>query len=69
LTNLAGEVQEIRMMAPGKRTLFLNGRIANRLGSSIDSAIRERQREVNMCGSVWFSLSSTQLWRGNYGSI
>lgn len=34
-----GEVQRILMMAPGKRTLFLNGRIAKRLGSSTDSAM------------------------------
>lgn len=40
------------MMAPGKRTLFLNGRIPSRLGSSTDSAIiavgeerKKRERE------------------------
>jgi len=36
---LVGEVQRILMMAPGKRTLFLKGRIAKRLGSSTDSAM------------------------------
>lgn len=36
---LLGEVQRIRMMAPGKRTLFLKGRIARRLGSSANSTI------------------------------
>jgi hypothetical protein len=36
---LLGEVQRMRIMAPGKSTLFLNGRIANRLGNSTDSAI------------------------------
>lgn len=48
--NLVGEVQRIRIIAPGKSTLFLKGRIANRFGSSIDSAmcyVRERERELN----------------------
>lgn len=37
--NLLGEVQRILMIAPGNNTLFLNGRIAKRLGRSTDSAI------------------------------
>lgn len=37
--NLLGEVQRIRIMAPGKRTLFLKGRIPSLPGSSTDSPI------------------------------
>lgn len=46
--NLLGEVHRIRMMAPGKRTLFLKGRIPRRLGSSTDSAMfgSEEKRTV-----------------------
>jgi hypothetical protein len=48
---LLGEVQRMRIMAPGKSTLFLNGRIANRLGNSTDSAIfsagKEERKERN----------------------
>lgn len=39
LKHLLGEVQRIRIIAPGRRTLFLNGRIPSRFGSSTDSAI------------------------------
>lgn len=39
LNYLLGDVQRMRMMAPGRRTLFLKGKIARRLGSSTDSAI------------------------------
>lgn len=48
--NLLGEVHRIRMMAPGKRTLFLKGRIPRRLGSSTDSAMfgSEEKRTVNL---------------------
>ncbi|RRT69936.1 hypothetical protein B296_00036868 [Ensete ventricosum] len=42
---LLGEVQRIRMMAPGNRTWFRKGRIASRLGSSTDSAIAREERE------------------------
>ncbi|KAF7828517.1 hypothetical protein G2W53_019681 [Senna tora] len=46
------------MMAPGKRTLFLKGRIANRLGSSTDSAMLAN----SLCNKLEFPKPERKEW-------